>query len=68
MINYSIGRYWDISKNKALCIYTDHNQSVFFDTEENAFKHLNRIIEKTGKKYEVFRLFPIGTYFNDDPF
>ena len=66
-INYVIGRYWDRKNNNQVCVYTDHNMSVFFDEEKEAYKHAKYISNREGNQYRVFKLIDSGTYYDDDP-
>lgn len=65
-INYVIARYWD-KEEKEVCPYMECNNQVFRGTEKQAFAHCKRISEKENKRYKVFRLLDIGTYYDDDP-
>jgi len=67
-INYVIGRYWHREPGRdSIAAYTEFNNTVFYDTEENAFKHAQRLSASACEEYRVFRLFDLGRYFDPDP-
>lgn len=64
MINYVIGRYW--KNSDSIGCYMEMNQQIFYGEEKDAYKHAQRISKQEGKKYKVFKLVDISSYYDSN--
>lgn len=42
------------------------NQQIFYGEEKDAYKHAQRISKQEGKKYKVFKLVDISSYYDSN--